>query len=187
MLSSGTSILLITCAIIAISHPASAFNPTLCKVVTSHTGTRSALLSSEESSDLSDAPIQPVSFPVQQPPVPQKRLDPLMATLTRMDPETVRGPTRNVPLFGEVAVDGGLVVLVPAAVIAILGLLMSIVVAVNSSDQLVSALSSVADDIAQTATQKTNMVYDESVCRGICSSQETDLQGLATFMENLRK
>lgn len=104
-----------------------------------------------------------------------------------MDPEAIRGPTRNVPLFGEVPVDGGLVVLVPAAVIALLGFILSIVVAVNSSDELVAALSNVADDIAQTASQKTNMVYDEGVCRGICSSQEEDLQGLAKFMESLRK
>lgn len=43
------------------------------------------------------------------PPVPQRRLDPLMASLTRMDASTANGPTRNLPLLGEVPVDGSLV------------------------------------------------------------------------------
>lgn len=125
--------------------------------------------------------------PPSPPPVPQKRLDPLMASLTRMDPETANGPTRNIPIFGEVPVDGSLVVLVPAAVIAFLGVILSIVVAVNSSDEIVNSLSNVVDDISQTASTKTNMVYDESVCRGLCSSQSDDLEGLRKFMETLRK
>jgi hypothetical protein len=183
---SSKSMLLFSFAIVAIALQASAFSPTVRTVVTSHTHSRPILYSSGDSSESSENTVDPATFPT-QPPVPQKRLDPLMATLTRMDPEAIRGPTRNVPLFGEVPVDGGLVVLVPAAVIALLGFILSIVVAVNSSDELVAALSNVADDIAQTASQKTNMVYDEGVCRGICSSQEEDLQGLAKFMESLRK
>lgn len=129
-------------------------------------------------------PPPPMNAP---PPVPPKRMDPLMASLTRMDPETASGPTQNIPIFGEVPVDGSMVVLVPAAVIAFLGFVLSIVVAVQSQDQLIDALSSVADDISKTATEKTNMMYDEDVCRGICSTQEEDLDGLRSFMESLRK
>jgi hypothetical protein len=104
-----------------------------------------------------------------------------------MDPETARGPTRNIPIFGEVPVDGSLIVLVPAAVIGFLGFVLSIVVAVQSSDLIVDSLNSVADDLAQTAFENSNKVYDESVCRGLCSSQDQDLDNLRSFMEGLRK
>ena len=146
------------------------------------------VLQAEESNEAPEKPDEGGSQPLTPPPpVPPKRLDPLMASLTRMDPETASGPTRNIPVFGEVPVDGSLVVLVPAAVIAFLGFVLSIVVAANSADQIADSLNQVVDDIAQQASAKTNMVYDESVCRGICSSQSEDLDGLRNFMEGLKK
>ena len=110
-----------------------------------------------------------------------------MASLTRMDPETANGPTRTIPIFGEVPVDGSLVVLIPAALIGFLGLIFSIIVAVQSTDSIVDSLSMLADDLSQTANEKSNMLYDEGVCRGLCSSQDADLDGLRIFMESLRK
>lgn len=104
-----------------------------------------------------------------------------------MDPDTANGPTRNIPIFGEVPVDGSLVVLLPAALIGVLGVILSVVVAVQSTDLIVDSLNSIADDISQTATTKSSMVYDESVCRGLCSTQDEDLEGLKKFMESLRK
>jgi hypothetical protein len=121
------------------------------------------------------------------PPVPPKRLDPLMASLTRVDSATANLPTRNIPFFGEVPVDGSLVVLVPAAVIAVLGLLMSVVVAVNSRDAIVATLAQVSDELSQTAISKSSQTYDDSVCRGICSTQQEDLEGLKTFMNRFAK
>ena len=116
-----------------------------------------------------------------------KRLDPLMASLTRTDPSVANLPTRNVPFFGEVPVDGSLTVLIPAAVIAVLGFVLSIVVAFNSKDLLVSTLNQVSDEISSTAVRQSNQKYDESVCRGICSSQQDDLEGLKKFMGALKK
>ena len=104
-----------------------------------------------------------------------------------MDPETANQPTRKVPLLGEIPVDGSMTVLLPAAGIAVLGFIFSIVVAFNSQDEFVRILSQVSEDISDTAAQKTNMVYDENVCRGLCSSQEQDLEGLRGFMEMLAK
>jgi len=186
MHSSVKSFLFVGYALVGVIGRVSAFSPALNRMVPIQKPTDTVLFSSEDTSESPNVPIEPMVFPV-QPPVPPKRLDPLMATLTRVDPSVGTGPTRNVPLFGEVPVDGGLTVLVPAAVIAILGFLFSIVVAVNSADELVAALDNIADDIARTASEKSNMVYDENVCRGICSSQEEDLQGLANFMQSLRK
>jgi hypothetical protein len=152
----------------------------------------SILYSTEEGSESSEPEasspemVSP-SVPTPPPPVPPKRMDPLMATLTRMDPATANAPTKNVPLFGEVPVDGGLTVLVPAAVIAVLGFIFSIVVAVNSQDELVRTFSQVTDGVSQQVAQQPNKAYDPNVCRGLCSSQEQDLEGLRAVMESLRK
>jgi hypothetical protein len=110
-----------------------------------------------------------------------------MASLTRVDPSTADLPTKNVPLFGEVPVDGSLALLIPAAGIAVLGFILSIVIAVRSSDEIVGLLSQVSDDINSVAVTKSSKVYDESVCRGICSSQQQDLEGLRGFMNGLKK
>lgn len=179
-----------------ISYHASAFMPFSAspKAIMTQRESRSSfvLYSSESPNELPDEELSPnvevpSSVPQQPPTPPQRRLDPLMASLTRMDPATANAPTRKVPLLGEIPVDGSVTVLLPAAAIAVLGFIFSIVVAVNSQDEFVRILSQVSEDIADTAAQKTNMVYDENVCRGICSSQESDLEGLRGFMELLTK
>jgi hypothetical protein len=73
-----------------------------------------------------------------------------------------------------------LIVLAPAAVIAVLGFIFSIVVTFNNQDEFVKIIN-------QASQQNTNKVYDENVCRGLCSSQDQDLEGLRGFMESLRK
>ena len=135
----------------------------------------------------SPPPPPPPSMANAPPPVPPKRLDPLMASLTRMDSSTADLPTKNIPLFGEVPVDGSLALLIPAAGIAVLGFILSIVIAVKSSDEIVGLLSQVSDDLNSVAVTKSSKVYDESVCRGICSSQQQDLEGLRGFMNGLKK
>jgi hypothetical protein len=69
----------------------------------------------------------------------------------------------------------------------VLGLLLSIVVGFNSKDLISSTLSQVSDEISSTAVRQSNQFYDESVCRGICSSQQDDLDGLRKFMNGLKK
>jgi hypothetical protein len=100
-----------------------------------------------------------------------------------MDPSTANAPTRNIPIFGEIPVDGSLTVLAPAAVIAVLGLIFSIVVTFNNQDEFVKIITQASQDIGQNK----NTVYDENVCRGLCSTQDQDLEGLRGFMESLRK
>jgi hypothetical protein len=126
------------------------------------------------------ATVPPVAMP--------RRLDPLVARLTRLDSTSSQpSKTTNIPLLGEVAVDGGLVVLVPAAVIAILGFVMSINIAINSSDAIVAALANAGEDITQKAINQARQQYDENACRGLCSSQEQDLDSLRKFMTGLGK
>mmetsp|Transcript_20938 Transcript_20938/g.29554 ORF Transcript_20938/g.29554 Transcript_20938/m.29554 type:complete len:206 (+) Transcript_20938:111-728(+) len=121
------------------------------------------------------------------PPVKQKRLDPLMASLTRMDQGTQGGKTTNVPLFGEVPVDGGLTVLVPSALIALVGFIMSINIIANSQDVIVRGLTQISEEASKAAIERTNTAPDDDVCRGLCSNQDESYDRLKSFMQSLPK
>lgn len=141
--------------------------------------------SSSEPEAAAAPPVVPIAMP---PPTPQKRLDPLVASVTRTDQANSSGETKNVPFFGEVAVDGGLTVLVPAAVIAVVGFIMSIVVALNSSDTIVNNLTHLSDDVNAAALAKTNVVPDNGGgCRGLCSSQDEQLESMRKVMQGFAK
>lgn len=103
-----------------------------------------------------------------------------------MDPQAP-AKTANLPLFGEVSVDGSLLVLIPVAVIAIGGFILSIIVAFNSQDQIMDQINQVTDSVTKTAVEKVNQQYDPNECRGLCSDQQQDLDGLRKFMEGLKK
>lgn len=109
--------------------------------------------------------------------------DPLIASLTRNDGPTGNVPTQQVPLFGEVPADGTLGLLVPALAIGVLGFIFSIVVAFNARDELVSEFNKIeVPEMKYTPT-----VVKEGECRGLCSSQEQDLDGLRNFMEGISR
>lgn len=116
---------------------------------------------------------------------PQRQtLDPLIASLTRDDGSSApNAPTKNIPFLGEIPDDGNLLLLAPAAGIAVLGFIFSIVVAFNARDGIVEALSAAE----MPKMEYTPTVVEEGVCRGLCSSQETDLDGLRSFMQGLAK
>lgn len=115
---------------------------------------------------------------------PEARIDPLIASLTRIDePTPANVPMVQAPLIGEIPADGNLAVLVPAAAISILGFIFSIVVAFNSRDSIVQEISKVE----LPKMEYTPTVVDEGKCRGLCSSQEEDLDGLRNFMESLSR
>lgn len=142
---------------------------------------------SDEAPQPSDETPAPLSAPAPPRAAPQRRrLDPLVASVTRNDdPESSNARVVNAPLLGEIPLDGSIVVLVPAAVIAVVGLLMSVGVALNSQDAIVSSLNELSETAAATAVAKTNVVPEDGVCRGICSSQDDDLDGLRAFMTSL--
>jgi len=114
---------------------------------------------------------------------PTMRMDPLIASLTRDDSDSANVPTRLVPLFGDVPADGNLALLIPAATIGILGFLFSIVVAFDSRDAIIQALSSAE----LPKMEYTPTVVNEEKCRGLCSSQEKDLDVLRNFMETISR
>jgi hypothetical protein len=146
--------------------------------------------SSEAASDNDDSESDSSASNV-PPPVPQreaaprttpspKRMDPLLASLTRNNPET-KAPTRNVPILGEVAMDKSLPLVGFAVVFAILGFVASVYVAINNQDAFAEALKS------NPMLQSAQSAPDGEGCRGICSSQQDDLEQLRVFMGGLGK
>lgn len=109
-------------------------------------------------------------------------LDPLIQSLTKMDSATANAPTRNLPLIGEVPIDSSLVVLAPAAVLGVLGFLMSINIAFQSRDVFVEGLEQMAQEMSKPPV-KESVVKD--ACRGLCSNQEDQLNSMRGFMESL--
>lgn len=91
---------------------------------------------------------------------------------------TSSGPSNRIPgssnplIQGEVTMDGSLLVLVPAAVTAILGFIVSISIALNSPDEIVSSFD---------FKPRNEQSVPTDVCRGLCSSQEEDLNKLREF------
>ena len=147
------------------------------------------LFAAEDSKEDEEPPQAAAAPPAPRspPPPPQKRLDPMMATLTRMDPQAASTKTANLPFIGEIDVDKSLVVLIPVTVIAIGGFILSIFVAFNSQDQIMDQINQVTDSVTKQAVQQANQQYDPNECRGLCSNQQQDLDGLRGFMEGLRK
>mmetsp|Transcript_18409 Transcript_18409/g.53081 ORF Transcript_18409/g.53081 Transcript_18409/m.53081 type:complete len:201 (-) Transcript_18409:111-713(-) len=127
-----------------------------------------------------------VPIPNRPPPAQKPRLDPLIASLTRMDPTTTSAETTKVPLIGEIPKDGSIIPLGTAAAIALLGFIMSINIAVNSKDAILAQVQDTTDGMSTPPVMKTAPAKDDG-CRGLCSSQEQDLDNLRNFMVKLSK
>jgi hypothetical protein len=110
----------------------------------------------------------------------RKRLDPLLVSVTRNnDPNYDSTPKTNLPLLGEVTMDRSLFLIVPAALFTVLGVGASLLVLLSSGDAFVDA-------VQQTAAEASNMnPVAGDTCRGLCSSQEQDLESLRSFMQGL--
>lgn len=91
---------------------------------------------------------------------------------TSTGPSNRMSGNSNPLIQGEVTMDGSLLVLVPAAVIAILGFIVSISIALNSPDEIVSSFE---------FKPRNEQSVPVDVCRGLCSSQEDDLNKLREF------
>jgi hypothetical protein len=130
----------------------------------------------EEGSAPDSAPMPPRPAPLPA----RKRLDPLMMSVTRNnDPNYDKdAKTINLPLVGELTLDKSLYVFLPVAAFGVIGILSSIYVLANSGDAIVAAFE-------QGMTPSTPV--DPNACRGLCSSQSQDLEGLRVFMQGLGK
>ena len=98
----------------------------------------------------------------------QKHIDTPTASLTHInEPTPMNIPTVQVPLFGEIPVDGNLVLLIPVANISVLGSIFSIVVTSNSRDSIIQEMSK----LELMKMEYTPTVVDEGKCQGLCSNQ----------------
>eukprot|EP00518_Triparma_eleuthera_P016779 CAMPEP_0197560218 /NCGR_PEP_ID=MMETSP1320-20131121/22705_1 /TAXON_ID=91990 /ORGANISM="Bolidomonas sp., Strain RCC2347" /LENGTH=174 /DNA_ID=CAMNT_0043121743 /DNA_START=111 /DNA_END=632 /DNA_ORIENTATION=+ len=91
-------------------------------------------------------------------------------------------PTTNVklPLLGTIEVDGSSLLVVPAAVIGVLGVLTSLFIGLTSTDSVERALEQLRED--EKAARSTKKV-ERKDCRGLCGSQEDDLSRKLGKME----
>lgn len=111
-----------------------------------------------------------------------KPLDPLVVSLTQMDEETLNAPTTKLPILGEVPKDGSLIILVPAAAIAVIGFITSIYLIVKNSDAISGQIEAV-NAILSTPPVTENKVSDG--CRGLCNNPGEQLNTMKGFMEGL--
>lgn len=115
-------------------------------------------------------------------PQTRKALDPLVRSLTRLDNDSANAPTLNIPVWGELILDKSLFVLIPVAGFAIIGFFLSIYVGLNSVDAFVAL-----EDAGKNGRRAPVETTSAEGCRGICSSQEDDLEGIRSFMSGLSK
>jgi len=117
----------------------------------------------------------PVSEQTRQP-------DSLLESLTRTDPAMKNVPTTTIPIFGEIPRDGTLLILVPSIAIAVIGLIVSIKIGIESRDFIATEIEAVTTGMSQPPMTET--VVKEG-CRGLCSNQAESLEVLRGFMEGL--
>jgi hypothetical protein len=100
-----------------------------------------------------------------------------------MDEDTANADTVTVPVWGEVILDRSLFLLIPTALFAVGGIVTSLYVLANSGDAWVDAV----DQQAIQQQQVTPAPASSEGCRGLCSSQERDLQSLRSFLSGFSK
>jgi hypothetical protein len=136
----------------------------------------------DSSGDTSEIRAKETRNPPLTPPQQRPKLDPLFLAVTKMDPQTGRARSVEVPIWGELILDRSLFVLLPIFVFAVGGVLLSVYVLLNSGDTFVDAI--VENSFQQSIPPSASSMNDEG-CRGLCSSQAQDLEGLRSFMQRL--
>ncbi|GAX29274.1 hypothetical protein FisN_16Hu296 [Fistulifera solaris] len=114
------------------------------------------------------------------------KLDPLLISVTRNNDPTYdpNAPKVSVPLMGELALDRSFFVFLPVAAFAVLGLITSIVVLVQSKDVFVDA---VQQSTAEILTPPSTTNIDPNQCRGLCSQQDESLEEMRAFMNKFAR
>jgi hypothetical protein len=134
------------------------------------------------SADASEFMLKETPQPPLTPPQQRPTLDPLFLAVTKMDRQTARARSIEIPIWGELILDRSLFVLLPIFVFAVGGVLLSVFVLVNSGDTFVDAIAE--NSFQQGLAPSTSSMHEEG-CRGLCSSQAQDLEGLRTYMQRL--
>ncbi|GMI09513.1 hypothetical protein TrLO_g1286 [Triparma laevis f. longispina] len=86
----------------------------------------------------------------------------------------------KVPLLGTLDIDGSLLLVVPVAVIGILGVLTSFYIGLTSTDNISAAMQQMREEESYAKSSKKS----ENTCRGLCSDQDSALQEKRQRMES---
>jgi hypothetical protein len=105
-------------------------------------------------------------------------LDPLFTAVTKMDAKTVTAKTISIPLWGDLILDQSLFVLLPITAFAVIGILTSIFILINSTDDFATAIQDM-----RTAASAISVDDDgnEPLCRGLCTNPN-NVEGLRQYM-----
>jgi hypothetical protein len=103
-------------------------------------------------------------------------LDPLFTAVTKMDATMATAKTISIPFWGDLMLDQSLFVLLPITAFAVIGILTSIFILINSTDDFATAIQ----DMRSAASATTN-VDDEQLCRGLCTNPN-NVEGLRQYM-----
>jgi hypothetical protein len=99
-------------------------------------------------------------------------LDPLFTAVTKMDVTTATAKTIPLPLWGDLILDRSLFYLLPIAAFGLIGLITSIIVLLNSTDDFATAIAE---------TRSAAAAIDDESCRGLCSNPN-NVEGLRQYM-----
>jgi hypothetical protein len=99
-----------------------------------------------------------------------------------MDDDLANGPTRNIPLFGEVPADGSILILAPVTLIAVIGFILTIQMAFTSKDVWIPAIDELNAQLSKPPVKETVVTNN---CRGLCSDQDGQLESMRSFMQSL--
>jgi hypothetical protein len=111
-------------------------------------------------------------------PARSSSLDPLFTAVTKMDATTATAKTISIPLWGDLILDQSLFVLLPITAFAVLGILTSILILINSTDDFATAIQDM-----RAAASAINVDDDgnEPLCRGLCTNPN-NVEGLRQYM-----
>lgn len=97
-----------------------------------------------------------------------------------MDATTATAKTIPLPLWGDLILDRSLFYLLPVAAFGLIGLVASIIVLFNSTDDFATAITD-ARTTASAAAAAAVSDDDSSLCRGLCSNPN-NVEGLRQYM-----
>mmetsp|Transcript_28709 Transcript_28709/g.44634 ORF Transcript_28709/g.44634 Transcript_28709/m.44634 type:complete len:257 (-) Transcript_28709:70-840(-) len=106
----------------------------------------------------------------------------LISTVTAVNPNLEEAEDT-----GVIPRDGSLLLLIPSLVISVGGFLAAIGIALNSGDAISQAVNEMEQSYVDSFKPKPAVYTPSETCRGLCSNQQEDLDGLRSFMQKISR
>merc|ERR1719329_668295 len=167
-----------------------AFTQTTRGYTTTNTQRRFTFLNSNTNDDdgLSEPPGEEKEEQQQEQASPRRSFEPqLISTVTAVNPNLEEEASEDT---GVIPRDGSLLLLIPSLVISVGGFLAAIGIALNSGDAISQAVNEMEQSYVDSFKPKPAVYTSPSeteTCRGLCSNQEQDLDGLRSFMQKISR